>query len=116
MRHPIIALLLLSLLAGCSGQSAVKQASCDRRNFDEVMLQPGCSGYCAQQPCAVNFRLPDGEATYRVTDGHFVLGEGSGGETLFLGSFWLGSHRFLTTDSSGKQLAIAHLVVSGDPM
>jgi hypothetical protein len=108
-------MLLPILLSGCSGLSTVGDAGCDRRNFDEVRLQPGCSALCTQEPCAVYFRLPDGEETYRITDGYFVLGKGRGGETLYLGAFWLGSHRLITTDSSGEQLAIAHLVVTGDP-
>jgi hypothetical protein len=109
------ALPTILLLAGSVTPAVAGQQQCDSRNFDEVTLKPGCPGTCVQQPCAISFTLPTGSGEYTITDGHFVLGKARGGETIYLGSFWQGVHRFETTDASGQQLPTSHLSVSGEP-
>ena len=109
------AMLLAALAAGSACNTAYAADDCDTRNFDEINLKPGCAGLCTQQPCAVSFTLPAGSGTYRVSDGAFVLGSGTGGETVELGFFWQGSHRLRALDAAGQSVGEAYLTVSGDP-
>lgn len=107
-----------AMLAGCAsqpGDTGGSQADCDRRNFDEVTLQPGCTGYCSNQPCAISFRLPQSGGPFEINNRSFMAGTGNNGETVYLGGYWLGSYIFKTTNAAGESLAPAYLTVSGDP-
>lgn len=118
MKTALIALLAVTtLLAGCAtppGESTTK-AACDRRNFDEVTLQPGCTGFCAMQPCTIKFRLPQSGGPFEIRSRSFLAGTGNNGETVNLGGYWLGSYIFKTTNAAGETLPPAYLTVSGDP-
>jgi hypothetical protein len=118
MRTGTLALLTVAvLLAGCATPQGdgTTGAVCDRRNFDEVTLQPGCTGYCASQPCAISFRLPESGGPFDIHNRSFLAGTGNNGETVHLGGYWLGSYIFKTTNAAGESLAPAYLTVSGDP-
>jgi len=111
-------LAILALLAGCAsqpGDSTGSGTACDRRNFDEVTLQPGCTGYCSNQPCAISFRLPESGGPFEIHNRSFMAGTGKNGETVYLGGYWLGSYIFRTENAAGETLAPAYLTVSGDP-
>ena len=118
MRTGTLALLTaVALLAGCatpSGESTTKPA-CDTRNFDEVTLQPGCTGFCTMQPCAISFRLPDNGGPFEIRSRSFLAGTGNNGETVKLGSYWMGSYIFKAINAVGEPLPPAYLTVSGDP-
>ena len=118
MRTGIPALLTVAtLLAGCatsSGESTTKPV-CDTRNFDEVTLQPGCTGFCAMQPCSISFRLPDNGGPFEIRSRSFLAGTGNNGETVKLGGYWMGSYIFKAINAVGEPLPPAYLTVSGDP-
>ena len=115
MRISILAAPLLLLgFAGCSTTTTMQLDNCESRTFDEVTLAPGCSAICTEEPCSVTFRMPSSSGNYQVSDGTFVLGNSSAGQTIFIGSYWHGVYRFLTTDNSGKELMPAYLSVVGD--
>ncbi len=118
MRTGTLALLTaVALLAGCatpSGEPTTKPA-CDTRNFDEVTLQPGCTGFCTMQPCAISFRLPDNGGPFEIRSRSFLAGTGNNGETVKLGSYWMGSYIFKAINAVGEPLPPAYLTVSGDP-
>ena len=118
MRTATLALLTVAgLLAGCAtppGESTTKPA-CDRRNFDEVTLQPGCTAFCTTQPCTIRFRLPQSGGPFEIRSRSFLAGTGNDDETVYLGGYWLGSYIFKTTNAAGETLAPAYLTVSGDP-
>jgi hypothetical protein len=101
-------------MAGCSTSPNAQLDNCERRTFDEVTLTPGCSAFCTEEPCAVTFRLPANNGNFQVTDGNFVLGNSSAGKTIFIGSYWRGVYRFVTTEASGQELRPAYLTVVGD--
>jgi len=108
---PTVLLLLLALpwLAGCGGNPS-RSTACGGNNFDEVTLQPGCSTICAEEPCKVRFSMPPGEGRYLVRGRGVDIGEYPAGETVFLGSFWRGSHRFTV---EGLDVPPAYLSVGG---
>jgi hypothetical protein len=111
-------LATFAMLAGCAsqpGDTGESKAGCDRRNYDEVTLQPGCTGYCTNQPCAISFRLPQSGGPFEIHNRAFMAGTGNNGETVYLGGYWLGSYIFKTTNAAGEELAPAYLTVSGDP-
>jgi hypothetical protein len=115
----ILALLAtVAMLAGCAsqpGDDTGTGTACDRRNYDEVTLQPGCTGYCSTQPCAISFRLPESGGPFEIHNRSFMAGTGNNGETVYLGGYWLGSYIFRTENAAGETLATAYLTVSGDP-
>lgn len=103
------ALLPLMLFAGC-GANPSKSAACGGNNFDEVTLQPGCSAICVQEPCKVYFEMPAGDGTYLVRGLGVSIGEHPASQTVFLGSFWQGSH---TIRVEGLDAPPAYLNVLG---
>jgi hypothetical protein len=114
---PFALLAITALLSSCAtppGENTTK-AACDHRNFDEVTLQPGCTGYCSSQPCAISFRLPQSGGPFEIHNRSFMAGTGNNGETVYLGSYWLGTYIFRTTNAAGETLTPAYLTVSGDP-
>ena len=114
----VVLLASLALLAGCASQPGDNTATgtaCDRRNFDEVTLQPGCTGYCFTQPCAISFRLPESGGPFEIHNRSFMAGTGNNGETVHLGGYWLGSYIFRAKNAAGETLEPAYLTVSGDP-
>ena len=104
------ALLACSLfIAGCVSNPTPGTA-CDGNNFDQVMLQPGCSTICFQEPCRVFFRMPPGKGSYLVRGSAMEIGEYPAGETVYLGSFWKGGHRITV---EGANAPTTWLWVSG---
>ena len=99
----------LPLIAGC-GPNLARSTACGGNNFQEVNLQPGCSTICAQEPCKVYFKMPAGEGSFLVRGTAVDIGEYPAGQTVFLGSFWRGSHRFTV---EGTDAPPAYLFVSG---
>jgi len=102
-------LVAIPLLAGCSLDLA-RSTACDGNNFDKVTLQPGCSTMCAQEPCSVYFHMPGGEGELLVRGRAFDIGEYPAGQTVFLGSYWHGSHVFTV---EGVDVPPAYLSVGG---
>ena len=107
MNKTLTILIFPVLLAGC-GSNMSKSTACGGNNFDEVTLQPGCSTICAQEPCKVMFRMPSGDGKYLVRGTAVDIGEYPAGETVFLGSFWRGSHRF-TVEGTDADPAWLHI-------
>jgi hypothetical protein len=105
----LAALCASTLLAGC-GTDLARSTACDGNNFDEVTLQPGCSTLCTQEPCSVYFRMPPGEGDFLVRGRAFDIGQYPAGETVFLGSYWHGSHIFTV---EGVDVPPAYLTVGG---
>lgn len=104
-----ILLCALPLLGGC-GVNYARSTACGGNNFDQVNLKPGCSAICAQEPCKVFFAMPEGTGSYLVRGQAADIGEYPAGQTVFLGSFWRGSHRFTV---EGTDAPPAYLFVSG---
>lgn len=94
------------LLAACGSNPVAR--SCGGNNFDEIQLAPGCSAICAQEPCKVYFAMPAGEGDYEVRGRGVSIGRYPAGETVFLGSFWQGSHR-LTVEGTDAPPAYLHV-------
>ena len=81
-------------------------------NVGEAELAPGKSVTCFSAPCAVTFRVPDGEGTYEIRQGApdgTKLGDYPAGETVNLGSFYNSTSFYVT----GGNFKPAHLWVSG---
>jgi hypothetical protein len=99
----------IPLLAGC-GAGFSRSTACGGNNFEGVELVPGCSAICAQEPCKVWFVMPEGAGSYPVRGKAVAIGEYPAGQTVFLGSFWRGSHQFVV---EGMDAPPAYLFVSG---
>lgn len=98
-----------ALLGGC-GTNPVATGVCRGSNFDEVQMAPGCSTVCAEEPCKVFFAMPAGEGEYEVRGRGVSIGRYPAGKTVFLGSFWHGSHRITV---EGTDAPPAYLYIGG---
>ncbi|MEN8176166.1 MAG: hypothetical protein ABFS23_10410 [Pseudomonadota bacterium] len=97
------------VLAGC-GNIQSEGHACGGNNFDTVTLRPGCSTICFSEPCKVNFVMPAGKGDLVLRDGNISLGAYPAGQTVFVGSLWLGSH-VITVE--GTDAEPAYLSVGG---
>ena len=101
--------ILATLLAGC-GSGATRSTACGGNNFEEVLLEPGCSTICMAEPCAVRFRMPPGNGSFLVRGYGVDIGTYPAGQTVFLGSFFTGGHIFVV---EGASVPPAYLTVLG---
>lgn len=91
----LFAIICFTSITGCGGNEARSASTaCGGNNFDEVTLQPACYTNCAQEPCRVNFRMPPGDGNFLIRGRGVTIGEYPAGQTVFLGSFWCGTHKF----------------------
>lgn len=92
----LCAAICTTSIVGCMGnESRSVSSACSGNNFEEVTLQPACYTSCAQEPCKVNFRMPPGDGNFLVRGRGVTIGEYPAGQTVFLGSFWCGTHEFI---------------------
>ena len=96
------AALAATLAAGCASDA--------RTVYDGPTLRPGETVTCVSSPCDLYFEIPAGSGSHRVLQGTIPAGEGSGGERVYLGSYYTGQQVFTL---EGSDLPPAYLTVMG---
>jgi len=102
--HFARAIAVAALLSGCVSNA--------RTVYDGPTLQPGQSVTCVSNPCDVYFQIPGGTGTHIVRQELIKAGEVTGGQRVYLGSYWAGRTVFTV---EGTDLPAAYLTVMGRP-